>query len=173
MAHTREKSDIETIRDLIKDIRVAMLTTVDEDGSLRSRPMATQKEEFDGELWFFTSSDTPKTGEIERDHRVNVSYADPGDNRFVSLSGTARVVRDKEKAKELWNPLLKAWFPQGLDEPDLVLLNVRVEKAEYWDSPSSKMVQLVGLAKALATGHRYHADPGEHDKVELAGAKRG
>jgi hypothetical protein len=83
------------------------------------------------------------------------------------------VVRDKAKAKELWNPLLKAWFPQGLDEPDLVLLNVKVEKAEYWDSPSGKMVQLAGLAKALATGHRYHADPGEHDKVELVDTKRG
>lgn len=173
MAHTSEKSDIEIIRGLIKDIRVAMLTTVDEDGSLHSRPMATQKEEFDGDLWFFTSSATTKTGEIQRDQRVNVSYAAPDDNRFVSLSGTARVVRDKAKAKELWNPILKAWFPQGLDEPDLVLLNVQVEKAEYWDSPSGKMVQLVGLAKALATGHRYHADPGEHDKVELAESKRG
>lgn len=171
MAH--EKSDVEKIRDLIKGIRVAMLTTVEEDGSLRSRPMATQKEEFDGELWFFTSDETSKVGEIRKDRRVNLSYADPDDNRYVSLSGTARVVRDKEKARELWNPALKAWFPQGVDEPDLVLLDVRVEKAEYWDSPSSKMVQLAGFVKAIATGHRYQPDEGENEKVELAGAKQG
>jgi len=170
MAH--EKSDVEKIRDLIKGIRIAMLTTVEEDGGLRSRPMATQKEEFDGELWFFTSDETPKVGEIRKDRRVNLSYADPDDNRYVSLSGTARVVRDKEKARELWNPALKAWFPQGVDEPDLVLLNVQVEKAEYWDSPSSKMVQLVGFVKAIATGQRYQAGEGENEKVDLAGAKR-
>jgi hypothetical protein len=81
------------------------------------------------------------------------------------------VVRDKEKARELWSPALKAWFPQGVDEPDLVLLNVQVEKAEYWDAPASKVVQLAGFVKAVATGQRY--DPGENEKVELAGAKKG
>jgi general stress protein 26 len=165
MAH--EKTDIEKIRDLIKGIRFAMLTTIDEDGSLRSRPMATQEAEFDGDLWFFTAAGSPKVDEVERDERVNVSYAAPDDNRYVSLSGTARLVRDGTKAKELWTPALKAWFPEGLDDPDLALLRVRVEKAEYWDSPSSKMVQLAGFVKAIATGQR--ADLGENEKLDLKG----
>ena len=164
-----DRNDIEKIRDLIKGIRFAMLTTVDTDGSLRSRPMATQEAEFDGELWFFTGASSPKVDEVERDHRVNVSYAAPDDNTYVSVSGTARLVRDKAKAKELWNPALKAWFPEGLDDPDLALLRVRVEKAEYWDSPSSKMVQLYGLAKAVLTGKRAD-DIGENEKIDLKGS---
>jgi general stress protein 26 len=167
MAH--EKTDIEKIRDLIKDIRFAMLTTIDTDGSLRSRPMATQETEFDGDLWFFTPAGSPKVDEVERDERVNVSYAAPDDNRYVSISGTAQLVRDRAKMKELWNPVLKAWFPEGLGDPDLALLRVRVEKAEYWDSPSSKMVQLAGFVKAIATGKRAD-DIGENEKIDLKGS---
>ncbi len=161
-----EKNDIEKIRDLIKGISFAMLTTVDEDGSLRSRPMQTQETEFDGELWFFTGASSPKVGEVQRDQRVNLSYADPDDNRYVSLSGTATLVREREKMKELWKPVLKAWFPGGLEDPELALLRVKVEKAEYWDSPSSKMVQLAGFLKAIATGKRLEY-AGENEKLEL------
>lgn len=170
MAQTTTSNEIETLRELIKDIRFAMLTTVDEDGFLRSRPMATQSAEFDGELWFFTEASSPKAGEVERDHRVNVSYAAPDDNRYVSVSGTARMVRDRAKAEELWKPALKAWFPEGLDDPDLALLRVQVEKAEYWDSPSSKMIQLAGFLKAVVTGKRI--DPGENEKLDLTGVGR-
>ena len=166
MGEAREKSDVEKLRDLIKGISFAMLTTVDEDGSLRSRPMQTQETEFNGELWFFTSASSPKVDEVQRDQRVNVSYADPDDNRYVSLSGTATLVRDREKIKELWKPVLKAWFPDGLEDPDLALLRVKVEKAEYWDSPSSKMVQLAGFLKAIATGQRLEY-AGENEKLEL------
>ncbi|HEX6901633.1 MAG TPA: pyridoxamine 5'-phosphate oxidase family protein [Thermoanaerobaculia bacterium] len=167
-----EKNDIEKIRDLIKGISFAMLTTVDEDGSLRSRPMQTQDTEFDGELWFFTGASSHKVDEVQRDRRVNLSYADPDDNRYVSLSGTAALVRDRAKMKELWKPVLKAWFPGGLEDPELALLRVKVEKAEYWDSPSSKMVQLAGFLKAIATGKRLEY-AGENEKLELdpAGAR--
>ncbi|HEV2846657.1 MAG TPA: pyridoxamine 5'-phosphate oxidase family protein [Thermoanaerobaculia bacterium] len=166
MAHASERSDVEKLRDLIKGISFAMLTTVDEDGSLRSRPMQTQEAEFNGELWFFTSASSAKVDEVQSDQRVNVSYSDPDDNRYVSLSGTASLVRDREKIKELWKPVLKAWFPDGLEDPDLALLRVKVEKAEYWDSPSSKMVQLFGFLKALATGERLDY-AGENEKVDM------
>ncbi len=167
---TTTTTEIETLRELIKEIRIAMLTTVDAGGFLHSRPMATQSAEFDGELWFFTEAGSPKTGEVERDHRVNVSYAAPDDNRFVSVSGTARVVRDRAKAKELWSPALKVWFPDGLDDPKLALLQIQVEKAEYWDAPSSKMIQLAGFLKAVVTGQRI--DPGENEKLDLTGVGR-
>jgi general stress protein 26 len=74
-------------------------------------------------------------------------------------------VHDKGKMKKLWNPLYKAWFPKGLDDPDICLLRIRVESAEYWDTPSSKMVQLAGFIKAVATGERYH--PGENRELEI------
>lgn len=167
MTQHSERSDVEKIRELIKGIRYAMLTTVDEDGSLRSRPMATQEAEFDGTLWFFTAAGSPKVQEVGRDQRVNLSYAAPDDNRYVSVSGTARLVRDREKMKELWNPILKAWFPDGLDDPELALLQVHVTKAEYWDAPSSKMVQLAGFLKAIATGKPFA--PGENEKLAPVG----
>ena len=159
--------DIKKLGELIKEVKMAMFTTVDADGSLRSRPMATQKTEFDGTLWFFARASSPKVDEIESHYEVNVSYADPGSNKYVSVSGTAQLVRDQAKIKELWNPILKAWFPDGLEDPDLALIHVDVEKAEYWDSPSSAVVQMMGFVKAIATGHSYKLSPGEHEKVTL------
>lgn len=160
----KRQESIRKLNDLIGDIEVAMLTTID-GGSLRSRPMQTQDFEFDGDLWFFTSSKTHKAEEIERDNRVNVSYAAPGSNSYVSISGTAEIVRDRAKIDEYWNDILKAWFPEGKDSPDLVLLKVAVEQAEYWDSPSSTIVQLAGFVKAMVTGER--ADGGENRKIDL------
>ena len=160
----KRQESIEKLGGLIKGINIAMLTTVDF-GLLRSRPMATQEMEFDGDLWFMTSSDTHKTDEIEKDPRVNVSYSAPNTNTYVSVSGTAQIVNDREKIEELWNPAYKAWFPKGLDDPTICLLKVSVEQAEYWDSPSSTIVHIVGFVKALVTGER--ADGGDHGKVNL------
>lgn len=156
---------VKKLGELIKEIEFAMLTTVEEDGSLRSRPMATQQVEFDGDLWFFTRADAPKVEEIEREHQVNASYSRPDAQRYVSLSGTARLVRDRAKIEELWNPAYKAWFPEGLDDPQLALLKVTVEKGEYWESSASAIVHLIGFAKAVVTGQEYH--PGENEKIDL------
>ena len=166
-SQTDRDAAVQKLGAMIKDIKMAMLTTVDADGSLRSRPMATQTTDFDGDLWFFTRAESAKVDEVRREQNVNVSYAAPDDHRYVSVSGTARLVRDRRQAEALWHPLLKAWFPQGLDDPDLALLKVAVEKAEYWDSPSSTMVHLVGFVKALATGQPYK--PGENEKIDLGG----
>jgi general stress protein 26 len=156
---------VRKLGEMIKDIDFAMLTTVDNDGTLRSRPMSTQQVEFDGDLWFFTRASSHKVDEVERDQHVNVSYAKPEDQRYVSVSGRAQLVRDKAKIKELWNPILKAWFPDGLEDPDLALLKINVEQAEYWDSPSSTMAHIVGFVKAIATGQSY--EPGENEKLDL------
>jgi len=161
------ENNIKKLGDLIKEVKIAMLTTVDEDGTLRSRPMATQKSEFDGTLWFFTHASSSKVEEVAQSHNVNLSYAAPDSNIYVSVTGTATLVRDQAKAKEFWNPILKAWFPKGLEDPDLALLHVHVEKAEFWDSPSSTMVQIAGFVKAVATGKAYKPSPGEHQKITL------
>ena len=158
------QESIEKIRDLTHGIDFCMLTTMDS-GVLRSRPMSTQVFEFDGDLWFFTSDNTHKVEEIEKDGRVNAAYSNPDDNVYLSLSGRAEVVKDKAKIEELWSPVLKAWFPEGLDDPHLCLLRIPVEQAEYWDAPSSKIVQLFGMVKAMATG--TEADYGENEKITL------
>lgn len=168
---SRKKDTHEVVQhfgDLIKGIKVAMMTTVEEDGSLRSRPMWTHDRDFDGELWFFTREHSPKVGEVEHDHHVSLAYSDPSKDRYVSVSGRCRLVLDKQKARELWNPTLKAWFPEGLDDPELALLCVRVERAEYWDTPNSRMVQLAGMVKAALTGETYK--PGDNQKLDLGDA---
>lgn len=164
-----ESNDIEKLAKIIKSVNIAMLTTAMPDGSLRSRPMATQKAQFDGrELWFFTDLDAAKVEEIAAEHHVNVSYADPDKQRYASVSGMATLVRDRAKAKELWSPGVKAWFPGGVDDPNLAMLRVRVQYAEFWEAPPSKVVQAVGFVKAITTGKRY--DPGENKKLSLDGS---
>ena len=160
---------VEKLRELIKDVRIAMLTTVEADGMLRSRPMAMQEAEFDGDLWFFTRDDAPKVAEIASDPAVNLAFADPDAQTYISLSGRARLVRDREKLEALWRPIYRAWFPDGLDDPHLALLCVEADHAEYWDAASGKLVQAFALAKTLVTGKTDHrAPPGtENEKVDL------
>lgn len=160
----KEQETLEKLKSIIKDVEIAMLTTND-GGVLRSRPMQTQEVAFDGDLWFFTSSKTHKAEEIEKDNRVNVSYAAPADNSYVSVSGTAEIVTNKAKMQELWNPVLKAWFPEGLEDPNIILLKVSVKQAEYWDTTSSTLVQAFGLLKSLVTGKQ--ANGGEHEQISL------
>jgi general stress protein 26 len=143
-------SDNQKLIDLIKDVRVAMFTTHHGD-QMKSRPMATLQSEADGILWFMTSEKTEKVGDIRDESIVNIAYADPGQNLYLSVSGRATAVRDLEKQKELWNPYAKVWF-EGPEDPNIVLLRVTVDEAEYWDGPSNKMASLFALVKAVVTG---------------------
>ncbi|MCY7375136.1 MAG: pyridoxamine 5'-phosphate oxidase family protein [Pyrinomonadaceae bacterium] len=163
MEDKRQKS-IEKLKSLTEGIDFCMLTTLD-GGQLRSRPMSTQEFDENGDLWFFTSDKTHKVDEIEADNRVNAAYSKPDDNVYVSVSGKASIVKDRAKTEELWSPVLKAWFPEGLDDPTLCLLKVSVEEAEYWDSPNSTLVQIAGFVKALVTGKS--AQGGENEKINL------
>src|SRR6187402_2652810 len=116
------EKEVRKLRKLIKSARIAMLTTVASDGRLRSRPMASLKGGFDGDLWFVTRSATPKTEEIRENQHVNVAYADPEDERFVSISGLASLVRDPKKVDEVWSRRLRSWFPDGKKDPELALI---------------------------------------------------
>lgn len=165
-AAARQES-IDKLGELIQDVRIAMLTTVADGGRLRSRPMATQRAPFDGTLWFFTAAPSGKTEEIQDDSDVGLSYAAPDDDVYVSVSGRARLVRDRAKIDELWHADLKAWFPDGKDTDDLALLRVDVERAEYWSAPGGAVVRLVGFVKAAATGERYRGAGTDHEKLTM------
>ena len=133
---------------LIKDVEVAMFTTTGVDGRLYSRPLGTQEVEFDGDLWFATSADSPKIAEIALNPRVNVAYASPSKNSYVSVAGTARVVDDRAKVEELWSPAMKLFFPEGKDDPNLRLIHVRAESAEYWDGPGTLLGRALSFVLA-------------------------
>src|SRR5665213_488963 len=92
--------------ELIKDINIAMLSTIAEDGTIRCRPMGTQQIDLlDGAIWFFTASESPKAEEILHRKQVNLAYSSIEEQRYVSLSGQAHLVRDRAKARQLWNPI--------------------------------------------------------------------
>lgn len=164
--HTQHEDHVKKIAELIKDIDFGMLTTTDAEGRLSSRPMSTNKNvEFNGDVYFFTYGDTPKVHELEKKPYVNVGFSDPKSQTYVSLSGRAELSRDKDKMAELWQPALKAWFPKGLDEPDIALIKVNADRGEYWDSPSSPIAHAISLVKVLTTGKP--ANPGDNEKVDL------
>ena len=162
---TRE-NDLEKLRHLIKEIDFCMLTTVDENWDLHSRPMSSNGDiDTDGDVWFFTNASSHKVSEITKLPKVNVSFADPDNQRYVSVSGTAQLVRDRAKIDELWRPEFKIWFPEGKDDPEIALLRVRLEKAEYWDSPGSTIGYALSFVSSLVTGKQ--PDLGENKKVDL------
>lgn len=140
----RQKA-ITTLAELIKEIGVGMLTTVTPDGTLRSRPMISAEPEFNGELWFFTEMEAPKVEEVQENAEVNVSFASPHDQHYVSISGPARLVRDERKAEILWKPKYSVWFPSAVEASTLGFIRVAVKRAEYWDASDSRMVQIAGL----------------------------
>ena len=166
---THRDESIQKLAGLIHDIEVAMVTTEDDQGELRSRPMATQKTQFDGTLWFFTYDSSPKVAELRSHEKVNVSYSDPRGQRYVSVSGIARITRDPDRVRKLWSPALKAWFPQGKDDPAISLIEVEVQKAEFWEATSGRMVQLAGFVQAVVTGKRADNLAGRNEKLDLTG----
>jgi general stress protein 26 len=141
------------IAKLLENIDIAMMTTVGPDGFLVSRPLSTQEARFDGKrVWFFTERDSPKMGEIRRNPKVNLAYASKDRNTYLSVAGTAKLNNDRRRINALWSDAMKAFFPEGKDDPNLALLEVEVRTVEYWDGPGTFVGKLVGFVRARVTG---------------------
>jgi general stress protein 26 len=134
-------------------------------GSFTAGPWLPRKKHFDGTLWFFTRKSSPKVDEVAGHHEVNVAYASATDMSFVSLSGRAILVDDMHAIDQHWNQFVATWFPNGKADPDLALLRVDIDTAEYWDAPSSKMAVAFDYIKARVTGTQ--PDLGEHGKIDV------
>jgi len=154
MEHTES---VEKVRELIGDIKVAMLVTTQQSGKMHSRPMYTQQTAFDGDIWFATSKSSSLVTELQANSSVLVNYADPGSQRFVVIEGEGLVVHDRAKIDELWNPTLKMWFKGGPTDPDLTLVKIESHRADYWDSPAAPVRWFQFLA-GVATGKRPSGD---------------
>lgn len=143
---------IHVLADMIREIPVAMLTTTGL-GRLRSRPMVAQRSRFDGDLWFLTARAAGKAGEIRERQGVHLTFVSPSDGRYVWATGTASLVDDPAKVRELWHPGYEPWFPSGPADPAIALIKVRVEEAEYWDAEAGRMVLLTGFVESGSTFH--------------------
>ena len=156
--------------ELIKDIRFAMFTTRHANGHLHSRPMTTQNSSIDEDssLWFFMARDDEPVADLMADPTVNLVYADPGADSYVSVSGRARGVEDLDKKRHLWNKKAEAWFPGGPENANLALVEVQIIHAHYWDVSESKIVQMFAMAKAAITG-KPPRNLGETAEVRMGG----
>ena len=157
-----ETNNTQKLWSLIKSVEVAMLVTQDGE-HLRSRPMAMSQREFDGTLWFFTRASSHKVTEVETEQQVNLAFAHPGKQDYVSVSGRARLVRDHSAVADHWSEAVRVWFPKGKEDPEIALLKVEVDSAEYWDAPSSTMLHAYGYVKAVVSGESPR--PGGHGTV--------
>jgi len=151
---------------LVDRAQIAMFTTMTAAGQHVSRPMGLQEAEFDGDLWFFAYEDSHKVAELRANPQVNVSFSNDKQSEWTSISGTAETVHDRARVDELWSPSLKAWFPDGKDTPGLTLIKVHADTAEYWESSSSKVVRLIGAARAAVSGDPDKF-PSTNETVEL------
>jgi general stress protein 26 len=159
------KPPIDELRRLIDGIAVAMVTTITADGTLKCRPMLIERVQDNATFVFLTHLSSEKTRDVTRDARVNVALQDDRGQRYVSVGGTATVVHDEARFRSLWNPTYRAWFPAGPDDPDSAIFTVAIERVDYWDVPSSRLVRLWGVVKALATGEV--AESGEHHRMDV------
>lgn len=164
-----ERSDAaskQKVIDLIKDVDYAMFTTRGaSDGTMHARPMAYSAVEGDGDLWFFTKHDSRKVQEIKADPHTLVCFSDPKSQTYVTITGESHLVTERSKVKELWKEPYRTWFPGGPDDSNIILVRVRPQHAEYWDTPSSLMVYAYGYVKAAVTGKP--AKPGDVGAVRF------
>lgn len=159
------EENIKVLKDMIEDVRICMLTTLDAQGHFSSRPMGTAKVEDDGSIWFFTNEYSLKSKEISRDNEVSLGYSSPSNNTYLYVNGKAELVDDQAKKEAYFVAPVKVWFPDGVEDPNLILIKVTPKFAEYWDSSSSKMVVAFNMLKAIVTGEK--GDIGDHGKMQF------
>jgi general stress protein 26 len=146
---------LEKFRSLVKDVNICMfITNTRDDAHTHTRPMATVDVEDDGTLWFYTDIRSIKVDEVEAQHDVHLVYAHPGKDSYLDVWGSASVVTDKQKIKEKWTPMVKVYFSEGTDDPNLALLKVKPEDCYYWDNETGKMVYFLKAAASIVTGKR-------------------
>jgi general stress protein 26 len=151
------KRAVSDLARLIDGITVVMVTTQAADGALRSRPMLIERLQDDATLLFLTHRSSHKVLELNEHRQANVAFVGAKGDRYVSVSGTGQITHDPEQIRQLWNPTYRAWFPGGSDDPEIGVLTVEIDRVEYWDVPSSRLVRLWGVARALASGQPAEA----------------
>ncbi len=152
MLSLADQQQFAALDEVVRDVRVAMLITTAEDGSLHARPMLTASRRFGRELYFITRVDDTKPAETREDKHVSVAYACSERDKYAAISGMAVEVVDRTTLESLWAPEFEDWFPAGLDDPSLRLLLVQVTRAEYWDAESTLIGRVVERLKSVIPG---------------------
>lgn len=166
MSANHAQAHAAALSEKIGSMRFAMFTTRDQNGRLVSQPMTKQQVDGEGGLWFYTRTTTELWDNIAHEPEVNVSFADPDNSTWVSVSGHAERVVDRTQIHALWNAMVQAWFPAGPEDEHVVLVRVLPHAAEYWDANDSKMVRMFAMAKAAVTGTTPDVDA-DHGTIRM------
>lgn len=162
-----ESNQTQHVRELMRSFSTAMLVTHGYEDTLHARPMAVAGIGESLELWFVSGEDSVKVQEIEHDTRAHV-VCQKDHSAYLSMSGTATLVHDRARVEELWKEAFRVWFPKGKDDPNLVLIRFRPERAEYWDNTGfNKIAYLWDAAKAYVTGIQPEVRNDAHGVVAL------
>jgi general stress protein 26 len=143
---------LKKFKKLVNDINICMFITNKQGEKDHTRPMATIEVEDNGTLWFFTDIRSIKVEEVSADNKVHLIYSHPGKDSYLDVWGKASVVTDKQQIRDKWSTIVKAWFPDGVDDPNLALLKVEPQNNYYWDAETGKMVQFFKMAASIVTG---------------------
>jgi general stress protein 26 len=158
-----DQLELEKVVQIMRGDRFCMLTSVGDQGRLQSHPMTPQEVTEDGNVWFFIDTTSEHADHIRAEKRVNLAFADG--STWLSVAGHGDVRQDRDKVEQLWNPMVEAWFPEGKDSPNVGLLFVESDTAEYWDTPGGKVASALAFVKAKVTGDK--PDVGESEDVDL------
>ena len=157
-----QSDDFRKVTQIIEQHPVCMFTSAGSEGLL-SHPMTVVKVEDDGELWFLSSVDSTPVDDISGEPEVNLTVTNK--DQWLSVRGSAAVITSEPKARELWNAAADAFYPDGPDSKNLVLIRVRPDGAQYWEAPGGAISIIFNWAKARISGERI--DAGDSHTVEL------
>lgn len=149
-----DKDAIDKFKKLVEEVNVCMFITnnaTNDHNHDHTRPMATIEVEKDGTLWFFTDIRSIKVEEVSQQHNVHLTYAHPGKESYLDVWGNAEIVTDRNQIKDKWSTMVKAWFPNGPEDPNVALLKVQPRDVYYWETETGKMVKFFKIAASIIT----------------------
>lgn len=165
MANSSGENSQRHLYEIINDLDICMMTTVEADGRLHSRPMGTIDNREDGPIWFFTDSDGSVARNLGANPQISLGYSNAS-GRHATVSGTGQMILDRDLIEAKWTEDMKAWFPQGVDDPKIALVKVEPDRGEYWDAGSSTVISAIAYLKAKLTGQKGD-DLVDNQKVKL------
>lgn len=162
-----KQEQIDKIQDVIKDVKFAMMSTVNSKGDLHSWPMTTSEANIGGkEIWFIGDKTSDVVKDIQSNPKIGLSYATQDEKDYVSVSANAELPTDSSKLDELWSPVYNAFFEHGKEDPNVQLIKVVPHGAECWLSGSST-INIFKMAAAALQDGKTAEDIGEQFSVSL------
>ena len=143
---------VKKIKELVKGAEICMFTTDLLQAPFSTRPMNAQETDEEGNLWFFSDKSSKKNKEIAVNPYVQLFFSNKNSAEFLSIYGRAEIIYDRSKIEELWNPLVKVWFQEGKDDPNITLIKVTPQHSYYWDTQHNKMVALMKMMASVVSG---------------------